>query len=232
MLHEGSLLAKYDYLFVDESGDPGFAIDSDSGTLKSSRHYVAAVLHICDNAIPRVSQRVADFRFYTGLNRDLKLPPEQEKFDKLLGPIGALAESSNGIWGTVVYLDKCEYTGRYLKPGGTRPADPVLFRNHILRCLLEHHFRDVCLQSSHYDLVLDRVEMTKAQAENLQRYLAGNYNIPTPTEITHAASAYVEPLQIAHHLASGFKNVVSGERPPAVLGFVRAYDITVCQFVS
>ena len=84
----------------------------------------------------------------------------------------------------------------------------------MLRCLLEHHFQKYPLRSHHYDLVLDRVEMTKEETENLQNYLAGNYNIPTPTNITHASSIYVEGLQIVHHIANGCKNVVTGSEPP------------------
>ena len=117
-----------------------------------------------------------------------------------------------------------------MKPGGDRPASPVRFRHYVLRRLLELHFQKCQLQSSQYDLVLDRVELTREENENLRRYLARNRNIPTPTHITHASSIYVEGLQVVHHIANGFKDVVSGSLPPPELSFVNARDLTFNQY--
>ncbi len=206
-------MPKHDFIFVDESGDLGYTLDAKSGILQSSDYYVTAALHLCDDSFSDINAHVAAFRYYSGRNRELKLPPEREEFTRLLDPIRALAEGGKNIWASLVYLDKKKYNGRYLNPGGKRPQNPIRFGNHILRCLLEHHFQKYSLQSKHYDLVLDRIEITKEEAENLQNYLAGNYNIPTPTNITHASSIYVEGLQIVHHIANGYKNVVSGVKP-------------------
>ncbi len=223
-------MPKYDYIFVDESGDPGWAFGPDGPELLSSEYYTAAALHMCDDVFGKVNEHVSSFRYLTRMSRELKLPPEKDVFQRLIGPIGALAQSDGGIWASVVYLDKRKYNGRYLKPGGPRPQDPVRFRNWVLRRLLEWHFSWTHLQSQQYDLVLDRVEITKEQTDNLQNYLASNYNIPTPTSITHAASIYVEPLQLVHHIATGFKNVVTlGNAPLDALSFVRARDITTSQ---
>ena len=160
------------------------------------------------------------------MTKELKLPPEKEVFDRLIGPIGALARSDENIWSSLVYVNKRKYDGQYLKPGGTRPQDPVRFRNWVLRRLLEWHFSWAPLQSQQYDLVLDRVEITREEKDNLQGYLAGNHIIPTPTNITHAASIYVEPLQLVHHIATGFKDFVLGGARPDSLSFVRTRDIT------
>ena len=66
----------------------------------------------------------------------------------------------------------------------------------------------------------DRVDLTREQTENLWQYVAGNPNIPTPAHITHASSIYVEGLQVVHHIANGYKDVVVGNRVPAELSFV------------
>ncbi|MCH8825783.1 MAG: DUF3800 domain-containing protein [Chloroflexi bacterium] len=224
-------MPKHDYIFVDESGDPGYRVDDSSGRLLSSGYYVAAALHLCDDSFPDLNAHVAAFRYYSRMSRELKLPPEKEEFGRLLDPIRMMAEGGKNIWSSAVYLDKYRYNGRYLKPGGIRPQNPIRFRNHILRCLLEHHFQKYPLRSHHYDLVLDRVEITKEETENLQNYLAGNYNIPTPTNITHASSIYVEGLQIVHHIANGYKNVVTGSEPPDALKFVSARDVTTNQYI-
>ena len=222
-------MARHDYIFVDESGDPAYTRDPASGRLLSSSFYIAATLHLSDDAFGDLNKHVAAFRYYSGLNRELKIPPSREAFSKLLDPIKALAEAGKNIRASVVYLDKPKYNGSYLKPGGKRSADPVRFRNYILRRLLEHHFQTYELQSEHYDLVLDRVEMTREQVGNLREYLARNRNFPTPTHITHASSIYVEGLQVVHHIANGYQGVIVGAKAPPELSFVNARDITTNQ---
>ena len=224
-------MAKHDYVFVDESGDPAFTLNPASGKLLSSEYYVAAALHLCDDAFRDLNGHVATFRFYSGLNRELKIPAQTKEFARLLDPIRALSEGGKNIWASVAYVDKLRYNGSYLKPGGKRPASPLRFRNYILRRLLEHHFQNYPLKSSQYDLVLDRIEMTRAEAENLRRYISGNRNIPTPTHITHASSIYVEGLQVVHHIANGYKDVVTGKSVPTELSFVNPRDLTTFQYI-
>ncbi len=219
-------MPKHDYLFVDESGDPGYALDAQSGELLSTPYYTSAVLHIVDDAFRYVNMHMSAFRFYSRLMNELKIPAGREQFTILMEPIGVLAENGAGIFASVVYLDKRRYTGRYLKPGDDRGQDAVRFRNFVLRRLLEHHFKTYSLQSSRYDLVLDRVDMTKEEREGLENYLAGNLSIPRPNYITHASSIYVESLQIVHHVANGFKDAVTEGIIPAELSFVSAVDIT------
>ncbi len=224
-------MARHDYIFVDESGDAAFTLDPVSGELLSSGYYVAAALHLCDDAFRDLNRHVAAFRYYSGLNRELKIPAQKEEFSRLLDPIRALSEGGRNIWASVVYVDKLRYNGSYLKPGGKRPASPVRFRNYMLRRLLEHHFQSYPLQSAQYDLVLDRVELTEGETANLKQYISGNRNIPTPTHITHASSIYVEGLQVVHHIANGYKDVVDGDRVPAELSFVNPRDLTTHQYV-
>ena len=87
------------------------------------------------------------------------------------------------------------------------------------------------LKTNQYDLVLDRIEMTREETDNLQIYIAGNYNIPTPTNITHASSICVDGLQVVHHIANSFKDLISGEELPDEVAFVNARDITTDQFI-
>ena len=224
-------MPRHDYIFVDESGDAAFKLDSVSGELLSSSYYVAAALHLCDDAFRDLNRHVAAFRYYSGLNRELKIHPQKVEFTRLLDPIRALTEGGKNIWASVVYVDKLRYNGSYLKLGGRRPASPVRFRNYILRRLLEHHLLRYPLKSNQYDLVLDRIDLTKEETENLRRYISGNRNIPTPTHITHASSIYVEGLQVVHHIANGYKDVVNTGRVPTELSFVNSRDLTTNQYV-
>ena len=224
-------MPKHDYIFVDESGDPAFKLDPVSGDLLSSSYYVTAALHLCDDAFRDLNRHVAAFRYYSGLNRELKIPSQREEFARLLDPIRGLTEGGKNIWASVVYVDKLRYSGSYLKPGGKRPANPVRFRNYMLRRLLEHHFQRYPLQSNQYDLILDRIDLTMEETDNLRQYISGNRNIPTPTYITHASSIYVEGLQVVHHIANGYKDVVNSDRVPTELSFVNLRDLTTNQYV-
>ena len=161
-------MARHDYIFVDESGDAAFTHDPVSRQLSSSRLYIAAALHLCDDSFRDLNKHMAAFRYYSGLSRELKIPAGREEFTRLLDPIRAMAEGGKNIWASVVYVDKLSYTGSYLKPGGKRPPSPIRFRNYILRRLLEHHFRRYQLRAKQYDLVLDRIELTREETENLR----------------------------------------------------------------
>lgn len=219
-------MPKHDYLFVDESGDPAYTVD-ETGQLLSSSYYVAAVLHLCDDAFRAINEHIAAFRYYSKLNRELKIPAGTQDYTKLMEPIKVHAEGGANIWASVVYVDKERYAGSYLKPDQDRPPSAKLFRNYILRRLLEHHFRNYDLKSRQYDLVLDRVDMARSDQEELRRYIARNHNIPTPVYITHASSIYVEGLQVVHHIANGYRDVVSAGQAPAELSFVSPRDLTI-----
>ncbi len=218
---------RQDFLFVDESGDPGYSIDQNSGQLLSSPFFVLAVLHICDDSIPQINRHVAAFRYFRSFDRELKLPAQQRFTGRLLEPIGQLAESDNNVWASVVYVDKEQYTGRYLKPTPEVRTDSLRFRNYVLRRLLRHHFSLYPLQSNQYDLVLDRIDMTAPDRENLAMYLRSRPDIPPPTYVTHASSVYVEGLQVVHNIANGYyDSLKDGHSLPKELSFVASRDIS------
>lgn len=224
-------MPKHDYIFVDESGDAGYKLRPDTGELLSSNYYVVAALHLTDTAFRHLTEHMTAFKYYTGFIKELKIPPRKLQFERLLGPISMLSQEGKSIWASVVYVDKLRYTGRNLRPEGGRPSDPGMFRNYFLRLLLEHHFQTHPLQSRRYDLVLDRVDLTRGQADDLWNYLYGNLAIPNPSHITHASSIYVDNLQVVHHIANGFKNFTTDGLVPNELSFVNLRDLTENQDV-
>ncbi len=78
---------RQDFLFVDESGDPGYTLDQDSGSLLSSRFFVLAVLHLCDDSFQQINRHVAALRYLRSFDRELKLPPRQQYAGRLLGEL-------------------------------------------------------------------------------------------------------------------------------------------------
>ena len=72
-------MARHDYIFVDESGDAAFTHDPVSRQLSSSRLYIAAALHLCDDSFRDLNMHMAAFRYYSGLSRELKIPAGREE---------------------------------------------------------------------------------------------------------------------------------------------------------
>ena len=218
---------RQDFLFIDESGDPGYALDQNSSGLLSSPFFVLAVLHLCDDSFPQINRHVAALRYLRSFDRELKLPAQQQYAGRLLEPIGQLAKSDDNVWASVVYVDKERYTGRYLRPTPEAETDPLRFRNYVLRRLLRHHFSLHPLKSRQYDLVLDRVDMTAAERDNLTTYLRTRPDIPPPTYVTHASSMYVEGLQIVHNIANGYyDSLKAGHSLLEELTFADSKDIS------
>ena len=62
-------MAKYDYIFVDESGDPGYATHPETGALLSSPFFAMAALHVTDDSYSHIIRHLAAFR-----NRNLRIP--------------------------------------------------------------------------------------------------------------------------------------------------------------
>ena len=219
-------MAKYDYIFVDESGDPGYAIDGRTGELLSSPFFAMAALHVTDDSYEGIVRHVSAFRYLRRMARELKIPSEKPDFSRLMQPVQELAEDGVAISASVVYLRKEDYRGPYLHPDGPRGQDARRFWNFALRRLLEWHFAANPLVSERYDLVLDRVEMSRSQRVELERYLDRNLRIPAPVNVTLASSLYVEALQVVHHIANAYGTESSSRTPRDSLRFVRARDIT------
>ena len=219
-------MAKYDYIFVDESGDPGYAVHPQTGALLSSPSFAMAALHVTDDSYEGILRHMAAFRYLRRLSRELKIPVGKPEFDRLMDPIQTLAEGGEAISASAVYLDKETFSGPYLRPDSPRGQDARRFWNFALRRLLEWHFAANPLISERYDLVLDRIEMARAQKAELEEYLDRNLRIPTPVNVTLASSLYVEALQVVHHIANAYGTAQPGKGTHDSLRFARAIDIT------
>ncbi len=218
---------RHDFLFVDESGDAGYTLERGTRQLLSTRYFVMAALHICDDSIRDLNAHVAAFRYLSSLVRELKIPHRDKSAEKFLQPIAELAESTTNLWASVVYVDKERYTGRYLRPTADTGTDSLRFRNYVLRRLLRHHFDLHPLKSRQYDLVLDRFDMASSDLESLTRYLKTRPDIPPPTYVTQASSIYVEGLQVVHNLANGYYgSLKNASALPSYLSFATPMDLS------
>ena len=79
-------MAKYDYIFVDESGDPGYSVDQQTGALLSSPSFAMAALHVTDDSYEHIIRHVSAFRYLRRMARELKIPSEKPDFSRLMRP--------------------------------------------------------------------------------------------------------------------------------------------------
>jgi len=215
-------MAPTQYLFIDESGDPG------SGEGDSSLHYAELLLRIDSEGFPHLMRHINNWRYIRGLTTEMKKPPRGPGAAAFLRPLRELER--NGIISCCgVYLLKAGYTGPYLKLTSPRGRNPVLFRNFVHRQLLEYHFSLCQTPLANIELVFDRFEMSREATQNLEQYLQTNIRLPRFWHITHADSLYVEALQVVSQLVNMVSDVALG-KPTALakelLDFVSLKDIT------
>ena len=189
-----------EYIFIDESGDPGAA-----GTTPI---YILVALHADEGALTDLRGHLTSFRYHTPSKKEFKAARWADKAmtagdgtDRLLTPLAHLAEDGH-ISVTAIWIDKEKYKvnrGPYL---AGNPGDTTKFRHFQLRQLLELHV------TTHQwgeatDLVIDRWAMSHDNRQNLEKYIRENYNLrPTPwiTLIDSVCCDYVQVVDIINRL--------------------------------
>jgi hypothetical protein len=190
-----------EFLFVDESGDPGV-----SGT----DFYVLVGLHIAETVLDRIRPHLVAFRYHHEVAKEFKNQRWAKEFKphtrKLLEPFAQLTEEGL-IATTAVWLDKSTYVsggGPYLSGSG----ETAQFRHYQLRRLLETH-RSRREWSNHLDLVIDRWDFDLSAHRDLEDYLRGNYRLrPRIAAVTQVDSAYSDPIQVVDVYAALVKRVI------------------------
>jgi len=108
---------KRDFIFIDESGDPGFR----------STHFACLALHATDVGLRAVIECCASLRFFRAMYAELKPLHEDARLRPRLAEILRTLQDAGHVKYTATYLEKARYTGWYLGVGqGTR------FRNWAL----------------------------------------------------------------------------------------------------
>jgi len=191
-------LPKRDFIFIDESGDPGSATE----------YYILGLLHITDVSLKKINIHLGAFRYFGGVKKELKstrLNPVQKRhlFDIIKSQIGI----DRFIKTSALYINKKDYSGPYLidQPGLSR--DATKFRHYVLRRLLEFHFKNTKQQSNEIEVVIDRFHTLEEKEQQLRNYLRVDiYNaLPKFLHIIQADSQYVDLLQVSDWVAGCVK---------------------------
>jgi hypothetical protein len=193
-----------EFIFIDESGDPGYP--------GANPLYLLVASHMSEAVHRDVTAHVAGFRYFHGVNREfkdwgglLKSPPTiqwRTLMEYLCGRTVAGEITTTATW-----LDKATYKankGPYLVAGKSTE-----FRHFQVRMLLERH-RKRRTWGVDVDIVLDRWSMSQAQRINLENYIKDNWHLQPIGHVTTVDSAYADALQIVDLLARLARRVADG----------------------
>jgi hypothetical protein len=209
------------FVFIDESGEAG----------PQSPYFVAAAVDCPAETLPVMRRIAAPYRYHLEMHKEVKTA-------KLLGHERPRRKASElfcvlmeeGVSCTVVHLDKAAYTGPYLGTTGKKPW-PTRFRNFVLRLLLENHFTENPVANKiNLELIFDRVSLAKKDREEMERYISGNWNLPTIQYYTHVDSEYTDAILWPDLAVTIVKEHLSGaaEQPEAAAAraLMHCVDIT------
>jgi len=194
-----------DYLFIDESGDPGKDISAGSST-----HYVLGCIHITNLGLEKLNKHLYAMSYFSGRHRELKSSRLGRVQKDHIEDIAKWLIDSSDSSITVVLLDKERYLGPYLG-AGQYVYNAIRFRNFITRQLLELHFNCLNLSTNECELVFDRA-MSEDAENNLKQYLRGNFRLPAFTSIVHCDSRYVPALQFVDATVHIVKEYIFNKR--------------------
>ncbi len=210
------------FVFVDETGDPGSDI-----TKGASAHFGMALICIKDEDYEAFNLLLSQVHWLCGTAKSITLGNKPVRALNLLRGLQELAK--NGIISASgLFINKEKYGGRYLtwSDSNINPNEwRYYLRNYLLRHLLEFHFTEnKTLLKEPIDLVLDRVMLSQSQYDNIFKYLNGKPDIPLkkPFEIspisyiTISDSKYTGGLEVAHLLADILRDQAKGTLYPEI----------------
>lgn len=184
-----------EYVFVDESGDPGFA----SGT--ADRFFLAAV-H-CDGPTLRViTNHFVNLHYHHGLGgSELKEWWPAKSADITLRQLQSCVRlfekltQQGALKATTVWVEKAAWQASSGPYTGGSAQDSFLFRNYVLKRLLRRHVARFGW-GDNVDLVVDRYDLPERERARVQNLLNAALH-PAPAHITAVSSAYVGTIGIA-----------------------------------
>ena len=193
-------MAKRDFIFIDEAGDPG----------EETPYFIQGLLHITDESLKKINVHLGAFRYFGNVDKELKstkLNGLQKQ--KLLAVLKCAVVESGFVAATSVFVSKENYVGRYIKEApGLPPKDATRFRHFMIRRLLEFHFKNKKVQSDTVEIIFDRIhpgEEKERYLKNYLRKLGALSLLPNFLHIIQVDSRYVELLQLTDWIAGAVK---------------------------
>jgi len=193
-----------DYIFIDETGEPG-----PSG----SAHFGFGLLHVHSDNYKVITQLMAQVRWLCNIFSEIKRtePGQEYRAERyiLKGLQSLMAERTVFVSG--FFINKEQYRGRYLRwcerPEVSEDDWAYYLRNYLLRHLLEFHFSYHELNARNIDIVVDRITLSESQRLNTLNYLTSKVTLKEPFKLpniqyfTIGDSKYICGLEVAHIIA-------------------------------
>ena len=214
-----------EYLFIDESGDPGYILLDRA----SSKHYAELALQLNGDSLSDVIAHIINWKYVLGKLYETKDLPKGEQCKRYLAPILELHRQGK-LKCSCVHLFKDRYTGPYLKPELPTGHEPLYFRNFIHKELLEHHFTQFPITHNvGINLIFDDYRIPFEEVRNTEDYLQNNWNLPAFKRIIHDDSIPNLALQLTSQLVRIVNGIVLGtidKERKELLSFIALKDIT------
>ena len=190
---------KRDFIFIDESGDPG----------EDKEYFIVGLIHLTDVSLEKLNVHLGAFRYFATIKKELKSSKlNKTQKEQLLNILKFSLDDGNFVKASVVYVKKDEYEGNYLFPKPDMYVDPLRFRHFIIRRLSEFHFENFEMQSEELEVVIDRFSSLELHEQWLKNYLRHEEfnHLPKFLRINQIDSRYVELLQITDWITGSVKD--------------------------
>lgn len=160
--------AKRDFIFIDESGDPGTFTD----------YYILGLVHITDISLKKLNIHLGALRYFGSIRSELKSTKLNSlQKEHLLNILKISMHDNDFIKATAIFIKKNNYKGNYLKDKEGFLKNAAKFRHFAMRRLLEFHFQNEEAQSKEIELVIDRFHSDERKEQQMRNYLSGRYPI-------------------------------------------------------
>ncbi|MFB6181679.1 MAG: DUF3800 domain-containing protein [Candidatus Magasanikbacteria bacterium] len=189
---------KRDFIFIDESGDPGTFSD----------YYIQGLIHITDKSLKNINIHLSALRYFGATGKELKSTTlDPRKQEQLLNILRMSVFDNDFSQASAICVNKEDYYGPYLEEKPDHPKDANRFRHFMIRRLLESHFKNCELQSNELELIIDRFYTNEDQERKLRKYLRidPDNKLPQILLINQADSRYVDLLQLSDWISGAVK---------------------------
>jgi len=195
----------YNYIFVDESGDPGkpFKINSDGEKILTgaSLYYILSAVCVNSHQLFLLENRVTEIKNKFDYKKEIK------SNDVSLGLYKALLNVINKLDIKIYYrlVDKKKYKGKFAAPG--RKNHNVFDEYNLVKLV------NLAIRKSNFldaEVVIDRADrrLLDGNFENCDNYLRKRVNTKTIQRIkhiTHVNSEYVNAMQMSDLISGAIK---------------------------
>jgi len=199
------------YIFIDESGDPGKPFEVDSAGNKvptgASLFYILAAVPVTSEELFKLEARVLEVKHSFGYKKEIK------SSDVSLDLYKALLNIFNELNIKVFYrcIDKTKYKGKFSVDGSKEKHnifDEYNLRKVIHLALTKRNFLNT-------DIVIDRTDrrLLDGSFDNINKYILKMVNTKTKKRadfVSHVSSEYVHLMQMADLVSGAIKENFTG----------------------